>query len=97
MNFLIEIRHGETGLATTFPDAAALGAFLAHRECQDWEGWENLQELPEFKDAFAKAAADPVGQRHLIDDQIASALGQKKEEPEQPPAGAPEGSQEPQP
>lgn len=46
MNFMIEIRHIESGLAKVFHTVEELAAHLAANVKEEWEGWTHLRLHP---------------------------------------------------
>lgn len=84
MNFPIELRHIETGLAKVFNSVKEAAEFLGQRAHEEWEGWHPLKELAEFKEAFAAAAADPIGQGAPVVEPV------KPSEPQEPVVSTPQ-------
>lgn len=57
MNFPIEIRHIETGLAKVFSSVEDLAAHLATHVKDEWEGWQALRLHPALQALDAQPAA----------------------------------------
>lgn len=60
MNFMIEIRHIESGLAKVFHTVEELAAHLAANVKEEWEGWTHLRLHPALAALDEPAAAAPA-------------------------------------
>lgn len=72
MNFLIEIRHIESGLAKAFHTMEDIAVFLADKVHEEWEGWRHLGELPTVP--APEVAAEPVAESQDGRSPLADAL-----------------------